>query len=245
MAVVQAVSGGKCPKCGGTGYVRVLKRYPDDHYWYPGETFEAEAPCECRIRENLRRAAGLSAGFEQRTFENFSVVGVHEVVRLAHRKAKAYVAHWDHWGAQGGGLLLMGASGSGKTHLLCAVVNALVDRLVRVVYLPYVEAIAEFRMHRFDDEWLAERKRRLKECELLVIDDLWKVEPDRFAFEILFEIVNHRYFEGRAIAASTEWTPEELLEYDAAIAGRLLERAKGYAVVLKAEDDRTLNFRLR
>lgn len=246
-AVSLVRAGGNCERCGGIGFVRVKFRYPDDHVFYPGEEGEKSVPCDCRVKEAIRKAAGLSPSFERKTFRNFALVGVPEAVRGAYKLAAAYVSRWDQFGARGGGLLLLGASGSGKTHLLCAVVNELVERKVRVVYVPYVEAMAELRRRRFDDEWQAKRRAAWKACDLLVIDDLFKVEPDKYAFEVLFEVVNDRYFNGKPVAVSSEWTPDELLEFDAAIAGRLLEQARGHVAVLRHPDgdNLALNYRLR
>lgn len=233
-----------CPKCGGEG--RILKQVD----WYgDGDPVPMFVPCECRealLLRSRQAQSGITKEFLRKTFDNFVIVGRPEAVIRAYRVARSYVSSWEEKGVLGVSMALLGASGSGKTHLCCAVANELMVKGVDVVYFPYTERVREFRQKRFDDAWQEEHRRRLKTCGLLMIDDLFKSAPDRYDFELIFEVLNERYFEGLPFIVSSELKPDELLELDAAIAGRIIERSKGFLAVLTEErGDWLLNYRLQ
>lgn len=233
-----------CPKCGGEG--RVLRSVD----WYgDGDPIQMFVPCECKDAHLLRlrrNKSGITEEFLRKTFDNFVLVGRPDAVVRAYRVARSYVSSWEDKGLLGASMALLGASGSGKTHLCCAVANELMQKGVDVVYFPYTERVREFRQRRFEDAWQEEHRRRLKECGLLMIDDLFKSTPDRFDFELIFEVLNDRYFEGRPFIVSSELKPDHLLSMDPAIAGRIIERSKGFLAVLTDErGDMVLNYRLQ
>lgn len=233
-----------CPKCGGRGWTVEMIDFYEDGYPIP-----MERACDCRdalLLNARRKRSGITEAFLEKNFDNFQVVGRPEAVVRAYRAARAYVSAYPEKSQQGASLALLGASGSGKTHLTCAVANALMEQGVDVVYFPYTERVREFRQRRFEDAWQEEHRRRLKDCDLLLIDDLFKSAPDKYDFELVFEILNHRYFEAKPFIISSEIKPDDLLAMDAAIAGRIIERSKGFLVVLSDErGDAVLNYRLQ
>ncbi|MEG0578195.1 MAG: DNA replication protein, partial [Bacilli bacterium] len=58
---------------------------------------------------------------------------------------------------------------------------------------------------------------------------------------IIFEIVNYRYFNNLPMIVSTEKHFEELIEIDEAIGSRLIEMSKDYMVKIKGKN---LNYRI-
>lgn len=78
--------------------------------------------------------------------------------------------------------------------------------------------------------------RPLKKIRVLYIDDFLKgsvTEGDR---NIAFDILNDRYNDPRAITIiSTEMTIDRILEWDEAVGGRIVERAKEYTINLRGK----------
>ena len=58
---------------------------------------------------------------------------------------------------------------------------------------------------------------------------------------IIFELVNHRYFNNLPVIVSSEKSFEELIEIDEAIGSRLIEMSKGYGIEIRGK---RLNYRI-
>ena len=82
---------------------------------------------------------------------------------------------------------------------------------------------------------------RYKQCKVLLIDDLFKGNITFSDINIIFEIVNYRYFNNLAMIISTEKCKSDLLQIDEAIGSRILEMTKDYNIELKG---RKLNYRI-
>lgn len=129
-------------------------------------------------------------------------------------------------------LCFMGQPGCGKTHIVLAVGKALLEQKVKVVYMPYLEAIRELKSNAMDDEYYNKLSSRYKKAEVLIIDDLFKdkVKKGRLTGEItasdmnhIYPILNIRYSNKIPTLISTECTPQMLIDLDEALAGRILE----------------------
>ena len=83
---------------------------------------------------------------------------------------------------------------------------------------------------------------RLKNARVLFIDDLLKGKVTDSDINIMYEIINYRYLQRKAVIISTEKTIEQLLEFDEAVGSRLIEMSKGYIITF---DNSVPNYRLR
>lgn len=136
----------------------------------------------------------------------------------------------------------MGRPGSGKTHLLMAVANQLIQERVHVMYFPWVEALNNLKD---DFSKLDERIRQMQTVEVLYIDDLFKGRklPTDFQLEQLFAVVNDRYLNKRPMLLSSEKTMDEIIDFDEGLGSRLAEMCMDYTVYMVG--GRELNYRLR
>ncbi|MCH1960051.1 hypothetical protein [Romboutsia hominis] len=82
---------------------------------------------------------------------------------------------------------------------------------------------------------------RYKNARVLLIDDLFKGRISDSDVNIIFEIVNHRYFNNLPIIVSSEKSVDELIGIDEAIGSRLIEMSKNYLVKIIGKK---LNFRI-
>lgn len=142
-------------------------------------------------------------------------------------------------------IYLCGQPGAGKTHLLIAVANSMIQkRNIDVLYFPYVDGFGDLK----DDFSLLEKKlARMKEAEVLFIDDLFKparegIRATDWQVEQMYNVINHRYLNHMPVMISSELNPRELLSVDEALGSRILEMAKGYTTVIPK--DHNLNHRL-
>ena len=218
-----------CPICHGAGFVRVDVPVGDP-------SFGQAVPCACkerqreeRRRSDLRRLSSLDP-FIDKTFETFdvSVPGVREALDVVRR----YAEDPQGW------LMLMGTYGTGKTHLAAAIANYrlaagspvffsivpdLLDHL-RATFAPSSEVPYD---ELFD---------KVREAEVLVLDDLGAENGTAWATEKLFQIINYRYNFRMPTVITTN---NRLLNHmDERIRSRLSDISLVRHVVIEAQDYR-------
>ncbi|CEJ72878.1 DNA replication protein [[Clostridium] sordellii] len=71
---------------------------------------------------------------------------------------------------------------------------------------------------------------KYKNVRVLLIDDLFKVSISKSDVNIMFEIVNFRYFNNLPIIISCEMGIDETLYVDEAVGSRSYEMRKGYLI---------------
>ena len=74
-----------------------------------------------------------------------------------------------------------------------------------------------------------------------MIDDLLKGKNSEADVNILFEIINHRYFKNMPMVISTEKGIDELLDFDEGTMSRVIEMARGHQIEIVG---REYNYRL-
>lgn len=206
---------------------------------------EAWKFCECAERKRIERlfkASQITEEFRKKTFDNFDVEGRPQAVKDAYEAAKEYVADFENIRHQRrNSIALLGVPGCGKTHLLMAIANNLMQNGVGVLYFPWVEGFNNLKANLDLSE---EKVYRLQTVPVLYIDDLFKgrEKPTEFQREQLFAIVNHRYLNNLPILISSEWDFDRICAFDMAIGSRLYEMCRDYAVLLQGGLE--LNYRL-
>ena len=230
-----------CPVCKNKGFVA-----------YVGEDGEChEMRCGCIVKRNAVRRARASGMGKQlaKSFDNFTVQTPfqHELYKIASGFVDA-VEHGDVcW------LLTCGQSGCGKTHICSAACNKLLAQGYDVYYAPWVYEITELKRSRYQEgTQYTDRLNRLKHCQVLYIDDLFKLGKDEKGnkkapspadIELVMDILNFRLNSERITVISTEWTVQELLQTDEAVTGRIVEMCGEY--VMQVAPDSHKNYRLR
>lgn len=201
-------------------------------------------PCECReMREAqaILEKSGISKEFRNKTFDNFDYSHSMQTID-AYKKAKQYVKDFENiLDTRHNSIMFMGQVGSGKTHLSLAIANKLMDNQIGVVYMGYRDVLTSIKQNVMDDVYYHKIMNRYKNAKVLLIDDLFKGNITNSDINIVFELINHRYFNNLPIIVSTEKSFEELLDIDEAIGSRLIEMSKDYLVTIKGKK---LNYRI-
>ena len=175
-----------CPKCRGAGYLRSDVPFGHPQFGKPIRCECKEAEQKGRRRQQLRDMSNLDA-FRNSSFKTFnsSVPGVRE----AFLDAKAYAENPDGW------LLLVGPNGCGKTHLAAAIANQCLDNGSVVLFavapdlLDHLRAAFAPTANEVYDQLFA----KMREAEVLVLDDLGAQQSSPWANEKLFQLLNYRY----------------------------------------------------
>ena len=117
-----------CSICEGTGLQVVTAK--------GGDRFAQECTCQLQLRVNRKLdRSGVPARFRGKSIEGFETEGKHASVFAAKDFARRFVDTYPY-GIEGLGLVLVGTSGLGKTHLAAAMLQALiVEKQVRGLFL--------------------------------------------------------------------------------------------------------------
>ena len=135
---------------------------------------------------------------------------------------------------------LLGQSGAGKTHICSAVAKTFIDRGIETKYVVWNTFIRELKADMLND------KRMMYQYQVvpvLYIDDFLKGRFTDTDITLAFDLINYRYNNKLTTIITSELTFSQLMGIDAAIAGRIKERSKGFFMEISKGDDK--NFRLK
>lgn len=200
--------------------------------------------CECRavrIAEDKLKASGVSEEFRKMRFENFNYSKSKETM-LAYSKAKSYSKKFEQLRvARQNSIIFCGQVGSGKTHLAMSISNILLDNGIGVIYMPYRSSITNLKQSITDEENYQREINIYKNAQVLMIDDLFKGRITESDINIVYEVLDYRYFKNLPVIITSEKSIDELIEIDEAIGSRLYEMSKAYIVTMLGEN---LNYRI-
>jgi DNA replication protein DnaC len=122
-----------------------------------------------------------------------------------------------------GWLVLLGAYGSGKTHLAAAIANHQQTLGTDVMFVTVTDLLDYLRMTFHPDAPASFEQRfyNVRNAPLLVLDDLGLESASAWAKEKLFQIINHRYVARRPTVITTS---KQIGDIDERIRSRLLDR---------------------
>lgn len=181
-------------------------------------TKNAAAQCDCINRRRVNRVlkhSHISDEFRSKTFENFDLEGKDQRIVRAYRLAKGYAEKFDEVRKSSkNGFGIAGAVGIGKTHLLCAIANTLLERGIAVRYFNFVTGFKEmFAQYDKGGEAVEAIRWELMTCEVLMFDDLvkgkvnWKtktVDIKQSVYDETYAIIDYRYENHLPIIWSSE-----------------------------------------
>jgi DNA replication protein DnaC len=142
--------------------------------------------------------------------------------------------------------VLWGDPGCGKTHLLAAAFNAMVDadrlgaasgRLPLYVVVP---ALLDYIREGVQAGDYSGRFASVALCPVLLLDDLGAEKRSEWSDEALFKLLDHRYRHGLRTAVATNLAPDEL---EPRISSRLQDRAVSWVYGMRGPDYRQSDIR--
>lgn len=226
--------GYECEKCNNRGW----SYYAKGAYIYRGN-------CECwKARNTIRRMneSGLANVIRKYTFARYKPVDEWQkhIKETALRFVSDDRAKWFFIG---------GASGSGKSHICTAICRELL-KTKDVQYMLWEEESNELKSNKMDAETYQPRMKRLKEVDVLYIDDFFSrhrdneaVRPTDADIGLARELLNHRYFNEKITLISSEWYSTEIFEMDEALGGRIIELGGTYCLNVGRGEGK--NYRLK
>lgn len=208
----------QCPKCSEE------RREAD-------ELSKAESERRARV-DRVRRLfanSGIPPRFADRTLENYTAEK--EGQKRALRIATRYVESFADPASIGMSMVLAGKPGTGKTHIACAVGQALIEQFRSVVFMTVLQAIRSVKeTYRKDSEKTeSEAIRNLLEPDLLILDEVGAQIGSEHEKMLMFEIINERYQNCRSTILISNLTGDELTEF---MGDRVMDRFRENGAVV-------------
>lgn len=227
--------------------------YPED-YTEPHHTckvcsdtgFVGAKMCSCLkqilITKNIQ-SSGMGKLIDKQSFDNFNLdvyknnPEIHARMERNLRLAKAYA---DNFAAKRGNLLLIGTTGTGKTHISTAIAKAIISQGFDVLYDSVQNIVNDFERDKFKSGYNSEQtSEKYNECDLLIIDDLGAEFITQFSVSALYNLINTRQNKGLSTIISTNLSASELAgKYEGRIYSRII--GADYTVLRFEGDDRRI-----
>lgn len=123
---------------------------------------------------------------------------------LLSKAARAYAENFQP-ALEQHGIMFTGNVGTGKTFYACCIANAVIDRGYSALVTTLQPLIRELRNYDTAEQAL----RRIRQVDLLVLDDLGSTALNDYTTDKIFEIVDERYRSGKPLIVTTNLNPDE------------------------------------
>ena len=192
-----------CIRCSGTGWRLVARK--------DGTPGQVAVACECGMEERadkIMQRARVPKRYEHCDFESFSTDMGNAQNQHSLQNAKLQVEGFlrDYPAAEKG-LLLIGPSGVGKTHLAVAALKELIRRGHAGMFCDYRELLKEIQSSYNPASESTEMGilEPVRTVEILVLDDLGASKPSDWVRDTVGIVLNARYNEKRTTIITTNF----------------------------------------
>jgi DNA replication protein DnaC len=189
----------------------------------------ARAECEERHTSRVERLLRQSRLPLDKNLETF------DLKRLPAKVARQYQTLLDGTFLQRReNVLLFGATGSGKTHGLCALGQELIRRFCRKVLLCKCNLLVQELLVAKRDLKLTKVLKKFNAVEALIIDDIGYVQQSREEMEVLFTLLAERYERGSVLLTSNlPFSKWEQIFKDPMTTAAAIDRLVHHSVILE------------
>lgn len=187
-----------CPGCGGSGWKTVHRG-----------GVSGSQRCECVKEgrsERLWQAAGIPEIYKDATLDNFDIRDT-DIAGQELGAARLKILNYAHEFPLGPkpGLLIMGETGRGKTHLAVAALRRIIDKGFQGVFFDY-QSLLDRIQSSFDANSGSSDKeayRTALDAEVLLLDELGARRTSDWVTDVVTSIVTHRYNHRKPLIVTT------------------------------------------
>jgi DNA replication protein DnaC len=147
------------------------------------------------------------------------------------------IANNNDWVKQGGNIVLFGPAGVGKTHLASAIGYRLLEKGIRVFFMPTTSMVQKLQQARRDYK-LPDYLARLSRFDVLILDDIGYVKKDEAETSVIFELIAQRY-ENRSLMITSNQPFSEWGQIfpDNIMAVAAIDRLVHHATIINVTDE--------
>jgi len=196
-----------CPECKGSGWARVER-----------DGISGVARCECTRRSRsplLMERAGIPSRYANYELEGYGFTADWRNESLERAKALAERYAQEYPTTTPFGLLFMGPSGVGKTHLAVGIIKKLIrEKSVPCLFRTFPDLLKEIQTS-YSPVSMSSELSLLKpvlEAEVLLLDELGAQTPSAWVKETVAYILNNRYAENKVTILTTNYLDQEDLK---------------------------------
>ncbi len=180
-------------------------------YWKEKDKQDAEEQKRKRFRNMINviyKQNYVGRKYQELNFENFSIdLNNKNAVKMANdyiNKNKDKILS--------NGLIIMGESGVGKTHLAAAIVNKLIEN-DKIVLMGRLTTLLDMIKETFRDNTKSENEliELYSNVDMIIIDDLGTEKISSWALEKLYTIIQNRFENGLPIIITTRFDKKGLI----------------------------------
>jgi DNA replication protein DnaC len=186
-----------CPICGGSGWKTIN---------FGNDQRVTRCACAAKTRtERLLAQAHIPPRYESCELSTYISEGPQRGVASAKIAASKFV---EQYPLDKTGLLLIGPSGVGKTHLAVAILKHLIlDKAIPSLFCDYRDLLKQIQNSYNPSVQTTELEllRPVFQTEVLVLDDLGAVKPTEWVWDTVSVILNTRYNENRTTIITTNF----------------------------------------
>ncbi len=183
-----------------------------------------------RRTQNWNREARLSAN------KSFATLDQRDISR-ANQTALTRLQQDTEWAHRADNVLLLGPSGTGKTHIANALGYRLIEQGVRCKLFPAVALVQELQQAKRDLD-LMTAMTRLDKYRVIIIDDIGYVKKTDAETQVLFEFIAHRYESGSLIiTANQPFSEWDNIFPDSMMTVAAIDRLIHHATIIELEGE--------
>ncbi len=183
-----------CPICDGTGWTVVERN-----------GLSGAKRCTCAEQErpaSILKAANIPPAYEHATFGNF-VARPPSNLATALQRVRNYATNFP--AVEKPGLLLVGDTGTGKTHLAVAALKRIMEKGIECQFFDYQNLLERIRSSYNAASGSADREafRSAMDAEVLMLDDLGSHRVTEWVEDTVTSIITHRCNHKKPLIATT------------------------------------------
>lgn len=180
-------------------------------YWKEFDEKEYKTKKQIQFRKiinEIYKQNYVGKRYQNMNFENFNIESNNE---HAVNVAKDFVSKNSNT-INGSGLIIMGKSGTGKTHLAAAIANKLIEN-DKIVLMGRLTTLLDMIKETFRDTTKSENEliELYSNVDMIIIDDLGTEKISSWALEKLYTIIQNRFENGLPIIITTRFDKKGLI----------------------------------
>ena len=187
-----------CPECGGSGWRFAVE-----------DGVSGAIKCDCLKKAtaiHIINNCGIPPSYRRKSFDNFVLPEdpkARQRMELVIREIRQYVKEYPCF--EKAGILLIGPTGIGKTHLAVAAFIALIERGFDGLFFGYQDLFEKIRAG-YDESSGTSRREAYQsalDAEILMLDDLGAHRYSEWVEDTITSILTHRCNYGKTFIATT------------------------------------------